>query len=213
MFIKLDERFDRLMQLDKVVSYHKALADPTRIKILILLADGELNGQVLAEKLAVTPATITHHATKLREASLINERRDKNTIYFTLNHYFIKNNATATENLIYRKSNSKGGTDILQDDNKRVKDSVIKNFFTSEGKLKSLPAQLKKKLIVLEHLVSRLEKGRKYSEYEINDFIKTFHEDFATIRREFIMHQFMFRESEVYEVNPPEMWARWESLS
>ena len=50
------------MQLDKVVSYHKALADPTRIKMLILLAEGELNGQVLAEKIGVTPATITHHA-------------------------------------------------------------------------------------------------------------------------------------------------------
>lgn len=70
------------MQLDKVVSYHKALADPTRIKMLILLAEGELNGQLLAEKIGVTPATITHHAAKLREASLINERRDKNTIFF-----------------------------------------------------------------------------------------------------------------------------------
>lgn len=201
------------MQLDKVVSYHKALADPTRIKILILLADGELNGQVLAEKLCVTPATITHHATKLREASLINERRDKNTIYFSLNHYFIKNSATATENLIYRKATSKGVTDILHDDYKRMKDSVIKNFITSKGRLKSLPVQLKKKLIVLEHLVSQLEKGRKYSEKEINDFIKNFHEDFATIRREFIMHQFMFRENQVYELNPQEMWARWEDLS
>ncbi len=59
------------MQLDKIITYHKALADATRIRMLILLADGELNGQVLAEKLGVTPATITHHAAKLREASLI----------------------------------------------------------------------------------------------------------------------------------------------
>jgi hypothetical protein len=201
------------LQLDKVVNYHKALADPTRIKILILLADGELKGQVLAEKLFVTPATITHHATKLREASLINERRDKNSIYFSLNHYFIKNNATATENLIYRKVNSKGGKDILHDEHKQMKESIIKNFFTTEGKLKNLPAQLKKKLIVLELIVSNLEKGRKYNEREINDFIKNFHEDFATIRREFIMHQFMYRENQIYELNPQEMWARWEVLS
>jgi len=199
------------MQLDKVVNYHKALADPNRIRILILLACGELNGQVLAEKLSVTPATITHHAAKLREASLINERRDKNTIYFSLNHYFIKNSASATENLIYRKTN--GGVDILYDEHKRMREAVIKNFFTSEGKLKSLPAQLKKKLIVLEHIVSKLDKGRKYSEKEINDFIKNFHEDYATIRREFIMHQFMFRENQIYELNPLEMWARWEALS
>jgi hypothetical protein len=199
------------VQLEKVVNYHKALADPTRIKMLILLSDGELNGQTLAEKLAVTPATITHHAAKLREASLIDERRDKNTIYFSLNHYFIKNNASATENLIYRKD--KGGSAIMGEEQIRIKESVIKNFFTNEGKLKSIPVQLKKKLIVLEFLVSKLEKGRKYSEREINDFIKHIHGDFATIRREFIMHQFMFRENQIYELNPPEMWAKWEALS
>ncbi|MEK8128043.1 metalloregulator ArsR/SmtB family transcription factor [Paenibacillus filicis] len=200
------------MQLDKVVNYHKALADPTRIKLLILLADGELNGQVLAEKLGVTPATITHHAAKLREASLINERREKNTIYFSLNDYFIKNNANAAVNLIYRAV-VEGGTEAVDDSHHRVRQAVIKNFFTAEGKLKSIPAQLKKKLIVLEHLVAKLEKGRTYSEKEINAFIRGYHEDFATIRREFIMHHFMFREDEQYELNPQEMWTKWDTLS
>ncbi|AZK48253.1 metalloregulator ArsR/SmtB family transcription factor [Paenibacillus lentus] len=199
------------MQLDKVVTYHKALADPTRIRMLILLAEGERNGQELAKKLGVTPATITHHAAKLREASLINERRDKNTIFFSLNHYFLKNSADATVNLIQRAS--EGGTSMLDEQQQRMKESVIKNFFSAEGRLKSLPAQLKKKLIVLEYLVSRLEMGRKYTELEINAFIREYHEDFATIRREFIMHQFMFRENDIYELNPQEMWTKWESLS
>ncbi|WP_017815015.1 DUF2087 domain-containing protein [Paenibacillus shenyangensis] len=199
------------MQLDKVVAYHKALADPTRIKMLILLAEGELNGQALAEKLHVTPATITHHATKLREASLINERRDKNTIYFSLDNYFIKNNALAAVRLIYRTV--EGGQPIMDDNQKNMAASIIRNFIGKDGRLKSIPAQLKKKLIVLEHLVSQLEPGRKYEEKEINEFIKSFHEDFATIRREFIMHQFMSREDQVYELNPPEMWARWEQLA
>jgi len=199
------------MQLDKLVNYHKALADPTRIKILILLAEGESNGQVLAEKLSVTPATITHHAAKLREASLIKERREKNTIYFSLNHYFIKNNADATANLIYQAV--EGGTSIMDENQNKFKESVIKNFLTADGRLKSIPSQLKKKLIMLEHLVSKLEKGRKYSEIELNDFIKVYHDDYATIRREFIMHQFMYRDNQVYELNPQEMWARWEQLS
>jgi hypothetical protein len=201
------------VQLDKVVNYHKALADPTRIRLLILLADGELNGQVLAEKLGVTPATVTHHAAKLREASLINERRDKNTIYFSLNDYFIKNGSNATANLIYRQTNRKGEAEQMNEDLDRMKQSVIKNFFTAAGKLKSIPAQLKKKLIVLEYIVSQLDKDRKYTEKELNEFIKGYHEDFATLRREFIMHQFMFRENEIYELNPQEMWAKWETLS
>ncbi|MFF2886425.1 metalloregulator ArsR/SmtB family transcription factor [Paenibacillus sp. NPDC057967] len=199
------------MQLEKVVNYHKALADPTRIKMLILLAEGELNGGELAEKLFVTPATITHHATKLREASLINERRDKNTIYFSLNHYFIKNSAAATEELIYRRSEEGVGT--MEEKNEALRASVIRNFFTLEGRLKNIPSQLKKKLIVLEHIVSSLARGRTYSEKEINEFIKGYHDDFATIRREFIMHQYMYRDKEVYELNPQELWARWEALT
>ncbi|MEQ7054077.1 metalloregulator ArsR/SmtB family transcription factor [Paenibacillaceae sp. P-4] len=199
------------MQLDKVVAYHKALADPTRVKMLILLAEGERNGQVLAEKLSVTPATITHHAAKLREASLINERREKNTIYFSLNDYFLKNNAAAAINLIYRGAD--GGIGMLNEDQQRLRDSVIRNFFSKEGKLKNIPSQLKKKLIILEHMVTNLEAGRRYSEKEINEYIKAYHEDFATIRREFIMHQFLFREKEIYELNPQELWAKWVNLA
>jgi len=200
------------MQLDKVVSYHKALADPTRIRMLILLAVGELNGQLLAEKLSVTPATITHHAAKLREASLINERREKNTIYFSLNRHFIQSGAEATLNLIHKN----GGADPLMqptDKRQKMQDSVLRSFFTAEGQLKQIPSQLKKKLIVLHHLAMQLEKGRKYTEKELNVFIQQFHPDFATLRREFIMHQFMFRDTEVYELNPEEMWTRWETLS
>ncbi|OBZ13023.1 metalloregulator ArsR/SmtB family transcription factor [Bacillus sp. FJAT-26390] len=201
------------MQLDKVVAYHKALADATRIKLLIMLADGELNGQELAEKLGVTPATVTHHATKLREASLINERREKNTIYFSLNHYFIKSNASAAEQLIYRNAGTERRLESMEESSKRLQDSVIRNFFTGEGKLKHIPAQHKKKLIALQHIVSQMTRGQKYTEKEINAFIKGFHDDFATIRREFIMHQYMFRENDIYELNPQEMWAKWETLT
>jgi hypothetical protein len=201
------------MQLDKVVGYHKALADTTRIRMMILLAGGELNGLVLAEKLGVSPATITHHAAKLREASLIHERRDKNTIFFSVDHYFLKGNSIAALEFIYIQSKEKGSDESMEDSNQRLKQSVIKNFFTVDGKLKHLPAQLKKKIIVLEHIVSQLDKGRSYAEQEINEFIKQYHDDYATIRREFIMHQFMYRDKDVYEMNPMEMWKRWDTLS
>ena len=202
------------MQLDKIVSYHKALADTTRIRMLILLAEREWSGQELAERLHVTPATITHHATKLREASLINERREKNTIYFSLNDYFIHSGAKGTIELIYKNAEAKEVQEMEQDKQK-FRDTVIRNFYMAngEGKLKQIPSQLKKKLIVLEYMVSRLEQGRKYTEKEINAFIKQYHDDFATIRREFIMHQYMFRENEIYELNPKELWAKWETLS
>jgi len=196
------------MQLEKIVNYHKALADPTRLRILLLLSEGEMNGQALAEKLNISQPTVTHHAAKLREAALITERREKNTVYFAQNRYFIQQHAQASLQFIFKE----GGKEMATTANDQMKDAVIRNFFAKDGRLRQIPAQYKKKLIALEHLVEQLEPGRKYAEKEINEFIKQFHEDYATIRREFIMHQFMYREDGIYELNPRELWTRWEDV-
>ena len=96
--------------------------------------------------------------------------------------------------------------------NEALSKSVLRNFFSKDGRLKQIPAQLKKKLIVLQYMAERLESGHKYEEKELNEFIKQYHDDFATLRRELIMHQFMYRENDVYELNPKTMWEAWESL-
>jgi len=83
------------MQLNKIVEFHKALGDLTRIKIIALLQQGPLHGQAIAGKLGLKPPTITHHIAKLREVGLIKERRDKNTIYFSLNTKILETSAKA----------------------------------------------------------------------------------------------------------------------
>jgi hypothetical protein len=197
------------MQLEKIVNYHKALSDPTRLRMLLLLSKGEVHGQALAEKLNLSQPTVTHHAAKLREAAMIKERRDKNTVYFSLNPEFIKAGSEASLRFIF----AKGAEDMDElSTEKSLKDSVLRNFFAKDGRLRQIPAQYKKKLIALQYMVEKLEPGVMYTEKEINDFIKPFHEDYATIRREFIMHQFMYRENDKYELNPPEMWTHWENV-
>ncbi|MEK5237818.1 metalloregulator ArsR/SmtB family transcription factor [Paenibacillus sp. FSL L8-0470] len=197
------------MQLEKIVNYHKALSDPTRLRMLLLLSKGEVHGQALAEKLNLSQPTVTHHAAKLREAAMIKERRDKNTVYFSLNPEFIKAGSEASLKFIFAK-----GADDMDElsTDKSLKDSVLRNFFAKDGRLRQIPAQYKKKLIALQYMVEKLEPGVMYTEKEINEFIKPFHEDYATIRREFIMHQFMYRENDKYELNPPEMWTHWENV-
>ncbi|MCA1292468.1 metalloregulator ArsR/SmtB family transcription factor [Paenibacillus sp. alder61] len=193
------------MQLDRIVQFHKTVGDVTRIRIIALLKNGPLHGQALAGKLGVSPPTVTHHMTKLREADLIYERRDKNTIYFYLNEKSLALQARAILTV------GDGGADASGDPGgEKTLDrmAVLRNFFTKDGRLKHLPAQQKKKRIVLEHLIQGLEPHRKYAEKEINEYILKFHEDFATIRREFIMHQYMYREDGIYELNPPELWEK-----
>ncbi|CAH0121388.1 hypothetical protein PAE9249_03916 [Paenibacillus sp. CECT 9249] len=200
-----------LIQLEKLVKYYKALADRNRIRMLILLAQGELNGLALAEKLAITPATVTHHIAKLREAGLIMERREKNTSYYGVNHYLLKQTDRALLHLLEQQRTG-FAPEERSEKNVKLRQSVLRSFLASDGTLKQIPAQLKKKLIVLEYLVSGLEMGQKYKEREINEWIKKVHPDFATIRREFVMHHYMYRENDMYELNPREMWAKWEDL-
>lgn len=204
------------MQLDQLVTFYKALGDPTRVRILAILASGPLHGQALAGKLGVTPPTITHHMAKLRDAGVVYERRDKNTIYFylheanlkrqseTILHVMEKAKETADDELLV------DGTDVEERKTQMAleKMQVIRSFITPDGKLKQIPAQRKKKLIVFEYMVRGLEKGRKYAEKEINEYIKQFHDDYATIRREFIMNHYMYRENGIYELNPEAMWAK-----
>jgi DNA-binding transcriptional ArsR family regulator len=54
----------------------EAIAQPTRREILRLLADGELSAGAVASRFAVTQPAISQHLRVLREAGLVQERRD-----------------------------------------------------------------------------------------------------------------------------------------
>ncbi|QQZ09768.1 metalloregulator ArsR/SmtB family transcription factor [Heyndrickxia vini] len=188
------------MQMNKIVEFHKALGDLTRVRIIALLQQGPLHGQAIAGKLGLKPPTITHHMAKLREVGLIRERRDKNTIYFSLNEKILQGSAMAILSV------GKGGANMEMSVTEEERASIINNFFTKDGKLKNIPAQRKKKLVILAHIVKELEFGKIYPEKEINEFLKKYHEDYATLRRELIMCQFMYRENNQYEMNPTDLW-------
>ncbi|MGG0276759.1 metalloregulator ArsR/SmtB family transcription factor [Bacillus rhizoplanae] len=189
------------MQLNKIVEFHKALGDLTRVRIIALLQQGPLSGQEIAGKLGLKPPTITHHITKLRDVGLIKERRDKNTIYFSLNTKILEMNAKAIFTV-----GTGGDSNMEMSVTEKERSAIINNFFTKDGKLKNYPAQRKKKLVVLSHMIKGLEFGKVYQEKEINEYLKQFHEDYATLRRELIMCQYMYRENNQYELNPVELW-------
>ncbi|MFP5111059.1 metalloregulator ArsR/SmtB family transcription factor [Bacillaceae bacterium C204] len=191
------------MQLDRVVAFYKTMGDPTRIRIVAILAKGPLHGQAIAGKLGLSAPTITHHLKKLREIHVVYDRRVKNTIYFYLNESLINQQAKVFTELLEKKGEELD--EMVESSLERQK--IIENFFTKNGKLKNIPAQRKKKLIVFEHIIRGLKIGEKYEEKQLNEFIKQFHDDYATIRREFIINHYMFRENGIYELNPEEMWA------
>jgi DNA-binding transcriptional ArsR family regulator len=71
----------------------KALADPTRRKILQLLRRGERSAGELAEHFDMSKASVSHHFAVLKDADLIASRREGQHLYYALN-------TTAMEDLL-----------------------------------------------------------------------------------------------------------------
>lgn len=63
----------------------KALADPVRREILLMLRDGRMAAGEISSKFDMTGATVSYHLSQLKKAGLIYETKEKNFIYYSLN--------------------------------------------------------------------------------------------------------------------------------
>ncbi len=63
----------------------KALSDPVRREILVLLKDGTMSAGEIASHFEMTGATISYHLSVLKKADLVSETKIKNYIYYELN--------------------------------------------------------------------------------------------------------------------------------
>jgi biotin operon repressor len=172
--------------LEELVEAYKALADVTRLRILGLVAERPCTGRQLSEALGVPQPGISHHVEKLRRAGLLRELREGRERVYGLDRDALVR--LAREQLAQAEIEP-------EDDAARV----LRDFFEGE-RLKGIPAQRKKRVVVLRKLLERFERGREYTEREVNELLGRAHEDVATLRRELIMYGFMERERGVYRV-------------
>lgn len=82
---------------------------------------------------------------------------------------------------------------------KSAEEKTVQTFFDG-GRLTSIPAARTKRFHVLKHLVSKLDARKVYTEAEINEFLKPFHSDICTLRREMIINKLMVRNRGKYKV-------------
>lgn len=63
----------------------KALSDPVRREILMLLKNGSMSVGEMGKHFNITGATLSYHLSILKKADLIFESRQKNFIFYELN--------------------------------------------------------------------------------------------------------------------------------
>lgn len=171
----------------------KCLADKSRLQILKSLTKEDMYVERLAERLGLTPATISFHLKKLEEAKAVTSYKEQ---YYTM--YSLCQDVFMTNMIDIIKEES----EVIDEQKQRedaYREKVIKTFF-EYGKLKAIPAQRKKQRICLEEIAKSFEPGKEYDEKDVNEIILQFHDDFCTIRRDMISERIMEREGSVYKL-------------
>ncbi len=175
------------------IKLFKCLADKSRLQILKSLVKEDMYVERLAERLGLTPATISFHLKKLEDAKAVCSYKEQ---YYTM--YSLCKNVFMTNIIDIIKEESE-----VIDEQKQREDAyrkkVIQTFF-EYGKLKAIPAQRKKQRICLEEIAKSFEVHKEYTEKEVNEIILQFHDDFCTIRRDMICEHIMEREGSIYKL-------------
>lgn len=180
------------MTEQETVALFKCLADRTRLQILRTLAREDAYVELLAERLGMAPSTISFHLKKLTDIGAVSSRKAQYYTMYTLNRQLFDQTMLS---ILQEESDEAA----IQDERERLwREKVLRSFFDEDGRLRTIPSQRKKRLIVLERLAEAFEPGRVYSEREVNLTIADFHDDFCTLRREMVDEHLMSREDGRY---------------
>jgi len=173
---------------DELVAFFKALSDANRLKIVALLAAGDRSVEQLATKLGLTSPTVSHHLARLSALGLVSARAEG---YYSI--YRLEEGALAAMalRLLNDTTLPAVAADVEMDAFDR---KVLATYLDAEGRIRAFPAQRKKELAILRHVVKAFEPGRRYSEKEANTVLRRFSADTARLRRHLVDFGFMDRQ-------------------
>ena len=131
------------MTQENVLKLFKCLSDASRLRIIQSLNQGEMYTELLAERLQLTPSTVSFHMKKLEDAGLVISRKEQYYTVYSLNREVL-------EKTVYELAASQ--PEQIDEQQKRedaYRQKVLKAFY-DYGKLRAIPVQRKKKLICYE---------------------------------------------------------------
>lgn len=175
-----------MTSIEQQVTLLKTIADPTRLRILGLLAGAGHSGADLARALDLTPATVSHHVGKLAVVGIVNVTPDGKRRIYRLNGA-----------LLEQLGDPPAASEAVRDPQH---ERYVRIFFDGP-RLRGIPAKRKARVSVLLELLRRFEPGRRYAEPEVNDVLSTAHDDVAYLRRELVDYRYLEREDGVYWVS------------
>ncbi|WP_083270714.1 DUF2087 domain-containing protein [Bacillus marinisedimentorum] len=154
---------------------------------LLLAFKERMSDKESAERLGVSPSTIRAHRFKLKE-------KEKQAKIFLAIMELLNEDDSSKDDWMHIH---KGATmvDERYAITKSEQEKMVRNYFKKgpDGPLHQFPSKEKRKIIVLQHILTHFERGKTYTEKEVNEVLKAIYPDFVTIRRYLIEYGFMVR--------------------
>ena len=176
----------------------KALSDASRLRIVGLLAARPHAVAELAAALELSPGTVVHHLKRLHDAGLVESRPSRPYVEYSLRLERLH----AVGRKIGEIERSTEEVALLPGPDGRplpAFDAKVLRAFIVDDRLVSIPAQEKKRLVVLRYVLDRcFPEDRAYPEKEVNQRLVHLHPDVASLRRYLVDSGFMTRTAREY---------------
>lgn len=170
---------------DEVMDFFKALANAERLKIVGLLALEPRTVEQAAAALHLPSPLVARHLARLSETGLI---KTAGKTY--------KLDTKALEALSRRVlSQSRPRLTAEDFEGEAYTRKVLSDFLLPNGRLKSIPAQQKKMLVVLQHIAQAFEHDIQYTEKQVNELLSRYYADTASLRRYLVDNGLLERET------------------
>jgi predicted transcriptional regulator len=174
--------------VEDLLAFFRALADPSRLKIVGLLAQQPYPVEQLSAILGLGESTVSHHLSRLSEAGLVNARAE--------GHYSVYSLLPDTlSDMARRLLRTERLADLAEGMDRGSFDrKVLATFTGPDGRFTAFPTQEKKFLVLLRHVLRDFEPGVRYSERKVNTILSRYSDDTARLRRSLVEYGFMDRE-------------------
>jgi len=186
------EHKDYLKELLYNNSKYNTLTDNQ--KELLFLIYSDKNDKEIAKILDISPSTVRHQRFMFRE------KAKQAKMYLAIYEQVMEKKSHKDEAII-PIHNSATMVDDRYLITEKEREQILKTTFESLSplKLKTFPKKEKKKVVVLKMISEELEKGRGYTEKELNEILKEVYDDYVVIRRYLVDYGFMERTNDCTE--------------
>ncbi|MBP9501618.1 MAG: metalloregulator ArsR/SmtB family transcription factor [Candidatus Promineofilum sp.] len=177
-------------QFDQLLRFFQVFSNESRLKLIGHLANGEKSVGELANLLGIKEPTVSHHLSEMKGIGLVDVRAKGTMRIYRLN-------AKALESMskdIFAQPNLAA---LVKRSEMTDEERVLRTW-VKDGRIIDIPAQEKKKQVVIRWLADQIPADRRWTEREFSEWLMQFHEDYATLRRYLVDSDYMTREKGIY---------------